>query len=92
MIVFGFVCLYKAGSDVFRQCVFFCRKYPIRVPVNSSLSPGTYIHTYTHTQDESLGLQLKKIHTILVQKQALFLIQLSYSVTLNSYTKIELLT
>ena len=63
----------------------------MRVPVNSSLSPDTYIHIYTHTGRVS-RFTIKRIHTILVQKQALFLIQLSYSVTLNSYTKIELLT
>ena len=87
----GFVCLYKAWSDAFRQCGLFCGEYPMRVPVNSSLSPDTYIHIYTHTGRVS-RFTIKRIHTILVQKQALFLIQLSYSVTLNSYTKIELLT
>ena len=32
----------------------------MRVPVNSSLSPDTYIHTHIHTQDESPGLEFKK--------------------------------
>lgn len=89
MIVFGLVRLYKPVSDAFRQYVFFTRGYPMRAPVNPSLSPDT--HTHTHRTSRPV-LEFKKIHTILVQKQALFLIQLSYSFNRGSYTKIKHLT
>ena len=59
----------------------------MRAPVNPSLSPDTHTHRTSRPV-----LELKKIHTILVQKQALFLIQLYYSFNHGSYTKIKHLT